>query len=95
MKKAKLIAKLLNAVKNRRSEKRKTTKIKVGESYHVEVKIAYHVKHTVRKDFYVKVTMVNDVWVEGFTIDAKTMQPLEEIIILRKLCIFTLLESEK
>lgn len=87
MKIAKLIAKFLNAIKNRRSEKRNTTKIEVGK--------VYYVKHTMQKDFYIKVKTVNDAWVVGFAMDAKTMQPLEEIIILRKLCVFTLLESEK
>ncbi len=82
----KIIAKLINAIKNRRIHKEATIKIEIGESYHV--------KHTMRNDFYIKVTIVNNVWVWGFVMDAKTMNPGEEIILMRRLCIFTKLKGK-
>lgn len=78
----KIIAKFLN---KRRDEKRQTKKVEAGE--------VYFVKHSYKKDFYIKVKTVNDVWVVGFTMDAGTMTPGEEIIIMRQNCKFTKLED--
>lgn len=80
----KLIAKFLNA---RRDAKKETNVIEIGESYHV--------KHSYKLDFYIKVKTVNDVWVVGFSMDAETMTPGEEIIVMRELCRFTKLGDEK
>jgi hypothetical protein len=82
----KIVAKFLNAIKERRAKKRQTVKIKIGE--------IYFVKHTYRKDFYIKVTTVNDAWVEGFVMDADNVGTVGEIIIiLRGLCRFTKLRG--
>jgi len=80
----KLIAKFLNA---RRDAKKETDVIEIGESYHV--------KHTYKKDFYIKVKSVNSTWVVGFVMDAETLTPGEEIITMRELCKFTKLEDKK
>lgn len=88
----KMIAKMLSAAKNRRAEKRATTEIKVGE--------IYHVKHTLRGGFYIKVQEIKGVWVEGFSVGVNdlisdTTQSGEEIIVRRELCTFTKLGDEK
>lgn len=83
----KLIAKLSNAIRDRRREKQETTKIEIGESYHV--------RHSYKKDFFILVKTVNDTWVVGLVMDAETLTPGEEIITMRELCKFTKLEGKE
>lgn len=83
----KLIAKFLNAIRDRRNKRRETTMIEVGE--------LYLVKHRGRRDFHIILKKVNDTWVEGHATDAQTMNPLEERIVMRKLCKFTKLGDGK
>lgn len=82
----KIIAKFLNAMKERKAKKRQTNKIEVGE--------VYFVTHAYKKDFYIKVSSFNDAWVEGIAVNSETVTDGEEIIVLRKLCKFTKLNSE-
>jgi hypothetical protein len=78
----KIIAKYLN---KRRDEKRQTKVIEIGQ--------VYFVTHSYKKDFYIKVRSVNDVWVEGISVNTGALIESEEIIIMRKLCKFTKLED--
>lgn len=84
----KLIARLSNAIRDRRKARKETTGIKVGE--------CYFVKHSYKQDFYIKVKKFNDAWVEGFVIDAETLAAgEEEVTLLRQLCKFRKLEGRK
>lgn len=84
----KLIAQLSNAIRDRRKAKKETTEIEVGE--------CYFVKHSYKRDFYIKVKEVNERWVVGYAMDAETrVVGEEEIIILRELCKFKKLETKK
>ncbi len=83
----KTIAKILNAMRDRRNERKSATEIETGE--------IYHVKHTMRKDFYLRVQTFNDVWVEGLVMNAETLQAQEETILRRCLCTFTKQKGKK
>ncbi len=83
----KIIAKFLNAVKDRRKKRKGTTYIETGK--------IYHVRHIMRKSFYLKIRTFNDVWVEGLVMNVETLQANEEIILRRCLCTFTRLEDKK
>ncbi len=83
----KIIAKFLNAMRDRRNERKSTTEIEIGK--------IYHVKHTMRNNFYLRVQAFNDVWVEGLVMNAETLKAQEETILRRCLCVFTRQEDEK
>jgi hypothetical protein len=82
----KLIAKVLNATRDRRSARKETTEIVIGE--------AYLVKHKYKRNFYITVKSVNDTWVVGHAMDAEFQEDVEERIIMRELCSFTKLGDE-
>ncbi len=83
----KIIAKFSNAMRDRRNKRKTTTYIEVGK--------IYHVKHVMRKSFYLRVKAFNEVWVEGLRMNAETLQAEEEIILRRCLCTFTRQEGKK
>jgi hypothetical protein len=73
-----LIAKVSNAIRNRREEKR-SGKIEVGK--------IYIVKHTLHVERKIKITAFNETWAEGKLVDSLGME-LEEVILMRSLCTF-------
>jgi hypothetical protein len=84
----KLIKRIVNVVEKKRWKKEKAAEpeIEIGKSYHV--------KHTIRKDFYMIVISVNKVWVEGLALDAESREPGLETIAMRQLCIFRELKDK-
>lgn len=84
----KLIKRIVNVVEKKRREREKAAEpeIEVGKSYHV--------KHTIRNDFYIIVTNANKIWVEGLVMDAESREPGLETIAMRQLCIFRELKDK-
>lgn len=75
----KIIARMSNAIRNRREEKR---------SGKIEVNKIYIVTHTLHVERKIKITAFNETWAEGNLVDSLGRE-LEEVILMRSLCTFT------